>query len=384
MPELTLAIVSVCVFGLLHGLILFGLLLRKRALNPTGIGYLMLGLAGAWLVVVEELLVASGTWVDVPHILRSTTWMPFLFGPAIWLFVRTLHAPDYHPTQIAHFLPAVAALLYFVPFYAQAGEAKIEFVSSTSSVPLVSSLMGTAKILSVVGYCLASALWLRLQPKIGDSSLVKHLQRLLWSFLILLVPLIALFAAEHRWPRIAITSDLIGALYLAALMYLISLVMLSRWEAFVASNETKRRLELSGRADKRSQPHDLLDEETTLKLYSDISRQVREEQLFRTPGIGVRDLAEMVGVAHHYLSYVINKVSGENYNSWLNTLRVEAAKELLASRPEVTVLQAGLEAGFNSKAVFNRAFKSKTGMSPSAFRNLMVIEGSRPDSEDQT
>jgi AraC-like DNA-binding protein len=52
----------------------------------------------------------------------------------------------------------------------------------------------------------------------------------------------------------------------------------------------------------------------------------------------------------------------------MNNYRVEEAKQLLASDPDRTVLEIGLEAGFGSKPSFNTIFKQKTGMTPSEFR----------------
>ena len=52
--------------------------------------------------------------------------------------------------------------------------------------------------------------------------------------------------------------------------------------------------------------------------------------------------------------------------SYVNHLKVEAAKELL--RNNMSVTQTGLELGFETVTHFERVFKSATGLSPSDWK----------------
>lgn len=81
-------------------------------------------------------------------------------------------------------------------------------------------------------------------------------------------------------------------------------------------------------------------------------------------------LAEQMGVTDKVLSYVLNEGLGVSYADYVNGLRVDEAKRRLAN-PEMahlSVLGIGLDAGFASKATFNRVFKQQTGTTPSAYR----------------
>lgn len=365
---MTLFFHAILILGLLHGLALIWLLYRNVRLNPVGISALLLGLVSVWCVVVEETIVTTNLWVQFPHILRLTTWMPFLIGPSIWLFARSLLNTEFKMVDLLHFVPAILAALYFFPFYFQTGADKIAFVYGTSQVPLVSSLLGTAKIISVVGYSLFTLIWLRRRTDRINSPLSRWMQRALFIFVLFLIPLIVLFALEHRWPRMAISSDLVGAIYLAAIMYILSLLVLSLWGPFAAARQLQSaQPDLDPKATP-SEVQALLDPDTAQSLFESVSQQVKDEELYKTPGISLRDLSELVGVADHYLSYIVNNCAGQNYNRWLNGFRVDAAKGLLFENPNATVLQVGLDAGFNSKAAFNRVFKQVTGVSPTAFR----------------
>jgi AraC-like DNA-binding protein len=61
---------------------------------------------------------------------------------------------------------------------------------------------------------------------------------------------------------------------------------------------------------------------------------------------------------------------GQSFSSLVNGYRIEEVKSLLADPKSNggSVLQMAMEAGFNSKAAFNRAFKAHTGMTPSQYK----------------
>jgi AraC-like DNA-binding protein len=67
---------------------------------------------------------------------------------------------------------------------------------------------------------------------------------------------------------------------------------------------------------------------------------------------------------------LINEHLIVNFLDFVNRYRVGEAQRLLQDEEndQYTLLAVAKEAGFNSKAPFNRAFKKYTGMSPSRYR----------------
>ena len=60
---------------------------------------------------------------------------------------------------------------------------------------------------------------------------------------------------------------------------------------------------------------------------------------------------------------------GLTFNAFVNGLRVEAVRQCLANSADTRdLLPIALDAGFASKASFNRAFREATGVSPSTMR----------------
>lgn len=71
-----------------------------------------------------------------------------------------------------------------------------------------------------------------------------------------------------------------------------------------------------------------------------------------------------------YLSEVINKYKGKNFNSYINELRVNYIAYLMKENPEFLNYKVSYLAevsGFSSHSSFTTVFKSITGMSPNVY-----------------
>ena len=83
------------------------------------------------------------------------------------------------------------------------------------------------------------------------------------------------------------------------------------------------------------------------------------------------DLARQLGVSVHLLSQAINDGLNRSFFELVAGYRVEEAKQLLRSQPNIKVEEIAEQVGYNSKSSFNSAFKKITGMTPSEFRGNM-------------
>ncbi|MCC8984808.1 helix-turn-helix domain-containing protein [Bradyrhizobium acaciae] len=95
------------------------------------------------------------------------------------------------------------------------------------------------------------------------------------------------------------------------------------------------------------------------------------ERTYRQEGLTIGVLAVRLGMPEYRLRTLINDGLGHrNFNAFLNRYRLDEAKAALAdaSQAEVPVLTIALDAGFQSLAPFNRAFKADTGLTPTEFR----------------
>lgn len=83
------------------------------------------------------------------------------------------------------------------------------------------------------------------------------------------------------------------------------------------------------------------------------------------------DLATLAGVAHFspfHFHRLFSAWMGETFGDYLRRRRVEVAAMRLAAQPRTRILNVALSVGFGSAEAFARAFKSRFGCSPTAWR----------------
>ena len=94
------------------------------------------------------------------------------------------------------------------------------------------------------------------------------------------------------------------------------------------------------------------------------------KRIYRDETLSVNSLAQKLSIAPRYLSQVINEQLNKNFSEFVNGYRVEEAKKILADpkKLDYSMTDVAFEVGFNTKEVFNRAFKKYTEITPSQYR----------------
>jgi AraC-like DNA-binding protein len=100
-----------------------------------------------------------------------------------------------------------------------------------------------------------------------------------------------------------------------------------------------------------------------------VEQLILAESLYKNPELSLTSLAKKLSTNPSFLSKVINNGFGVNFNDFINRYRVNEVKALLAddANANITIMSLAYDAGFNSKATFNRAFKKITGKNPKDF-----------------
>ena len=102
-----------------------------------------------------------------------------------------------------------------------------------------------------------------------------------------------------------------------------------------------------------------------------------------TRKISLEEIAKKSGFSSPYFSTMFKEEMGENLSSYLNRLRVEKAKVLLAETNH-SLNKIARSCGFEDQSWFSKIFKHYTGISPGRYRNQggmlisMISEGKLP------
>ncbi|HEY6578532.1 MAG TPA: helix-turn-helix domain-containing protein [Rhizomicrobium sp.] len=116
------------------------------------------------------------------------------------------------------------------------------------------------------------------------------------------------------------------------------------------------------------------------RLLAALRRLMEHDRVYREEGLSIGSLAARLGISEHALRRLINQRLGHrNFNAFLNGYRLDEVTAALADPAQgaVPILTIALDAGFQSLGPFNRAFKSRAGMTPSEFRREYLGQNGR-------
>ncbi len=103
--------------------------------------------------------------------------------------------------------------------------------------------------------------------------------------------------------------------------------------------------------------------------YNMLCQLMHQQHLYKNAELKVNDVAKAAGLSSRNTSSIIKEFNGGNFYDFVNYYRIAEAKKLLADEENtMTILQILYEVGFNSKSVFNTAFKKSEGITPSEFK----------------
>jgi len=105
------------------------------------------------------------------------------------------------------------------------------------------------------------------------------------------------------------------------------------------------------------------------KLNLQLVHFMEKEKPFLNPELSLPSLAQDLDMPRNQLSMVINQMHQKNFYEFVNQYRVDEVKRLMsdASNKHLKLMSLAYDAGFNSKATFNRIFKQLADMTPSEF-----------------
>lgn len=109
-------------------------------------------------------------------------------------------------------------------------------------------------------------------------------------------------------------------------------------------------------------------------LYNRTLSVMSEKQLYTDPKLSLADLAMEVCTNQSRLSQCVNKMSGQNFNTWLGQYRVSHAMKLMDENPDISEEELMTRSGFASHASYYRIFHKVTGYSPKQYLRIRTIK----------
>lgn len=329
------------------------------------------------LVLLLSLRLAelAGYWTaffaDVPHLLFTTSAIPFLFGPLLYLYGRTIlrrgsRLKWYDPI---HALPFVTHAAYLFPFYLMPGDTKREAFAQIAL--RLDTTVGTGFLVLEGGqttqlaiYSLAT-FFLITRATIGRKPTA--IARTAW-----LRKMLALFG-------IFILIDLVHFIDLAFLghVYLVwvdvgvvffqTVVLWSIGYSELTHPELHEKVSELSHDRKQSL---LIGEQVRDYLYR-LTRAMELDHWYRDASLGMTAVAERLNIPMSHLEELLEDHLQKTFEEFLNEYRVEEATRILSTDESSArdLSDIAQEVGFADLLAFETAFLHATGKTPEEYRS---------------
>lgn len=111
-------------------------------------------------------------------------------------------------------------------------------------------------------------------------------------------------------------------------------------------------------------PSETSDSIETEPLMASICQLMEEQLVYLNTDLKVADVASVLDVSSRTVSDCIKNDRGLAFAQFVNAYRIEHAKRLLQSEPDMKVSAVALQSGFANETSFFRSFKAHVGMTP--------------------
>lgn len=100
------------------------------------------------------------------------------------------------------------------------------------------------------------------------------------------------------------------------------------------------------------------------RLKAKFRELIIKKKYYLQPGVRMSDIASKLGTNRTYISKLINNTYNISFSDYINTLRIEYAKQYLLSHKDAKLAQVAKECGFPTPSSFNNVFKKMTSVTP--------------------
>lgn len=327
------------------------------------------------LSLAETVVVLSGLYRSLPHMISTTFPLLFLIGPLFYFYVKTRlgQITQFKPLYLLHLIPFIIAFFDQLPGYSRSAVEKIAHLDAlllqeSMDITLRIFVMMSFKIIQNGAYIfLAWRALVKFEDSIKDyhsdeaqltSRWVKKFSSWFAGYWVLYLIVFVVLTTLNSYSVFIDSFIFLGE---AAFVLVIGFYAIRKPEIYSGPilkstlNEKYKKSSLS--------------EEQSSQYARELLKLMEVEKPYLKSDLRLPELAERLSISTNHLSQILNQELGMSFFDFINEYRVDEAKKKLI-HPDfrhLTFLAIAYEAGFSSKASFNRVFKKHTGKTPSSY-----------------
>ena len=309
---------------------------------------------------------------EFPHTYLMSTWSSFLYGPLLFLyFKRVSKSTDLNKKDYWHLLPTVVLTIYLTfTVYSFSGSEKViqmlqrleDGLNPGDSTKLVLLVILKAISLGVYAYFVHSLL------KESKTELNKKTR--IWQKNIYLIHVGYVLAYIIYGVYIS-TGIKSGAFFHVPIILMSTMVLYVGYAANVQPDVFSGLYSYTNRLFPKYVKSGLTDS-LSQELKTNLKDLFQKEKIYRQNDINLDMVAEKLDTTRHNTSQLINEHFNMSFREFVNSHRIQEAKELLEEKTELNIIDVAYEVGYNNKVSFNKAFKKDTQLTPSEY--LLLIK----------
>ena len=372
--------------GALQGVLLTVFLFSIKA---NKISNRLLGLLTfCWAMLLLQFpMQEHGLYRNHPHLLKTVS--PLLLGlfPLLYLHVKYLlvYFKKFQRIDLLHFLPFLINILLFSDFYLMGADEKLELIRNPTPYYKIVGIIGD-EVVAAQGIIYSILILKRLARYKREilnyqSNIDKIVIKTLTVGVILIFSswIIGTIGVNLDVFNISVNVDLFIAVYLiiVIVIYFISYVAIKTPEVFKLDERKMRMVFLrNDDIDIEAQKPKAKEDNPEIKVYNEqLVAFMDEDRPYLNPDLSLMELADELKLTRHQLSNVINQSHQKNFYEFINSYRTNEVKRLMQdpANKHLKLISLAYDAGFNSKASFNRIFKQMTDMTPSQYFSLQEV-----------
>ena len=122
-------------------------------------------------------------------------------------------------------------------------------------------------------------------------------------------------------------------------------------------------------------------DEESAEMLNAIESKMIEEKFYLNENFSSQDVLVHFEITRNKLDELLTHIKGVSFADWLNTLRIEYAKNLLINNNKYTIDAISSMSGYSSRSAFYAAFKKVTNITPTEFIRQAKNNSEEPKSE---
>jgi len=106
------------------------------------------------------------------------------------------------------------------------------------------------------------------------------------------------------------------------------------------------------------------------KIMDAFKQHMEKEQGFLNPTLTIEEISRILNTNRTYVSKLVNLYYGMPFRDYLNSLRMNYAKQMMTDEPDASLDYIAAKSGFQSSTQFIRKFRETEGITPTVWKTL--------------